>query len=148
MACRSYSIVSLMALMLLCSCAKLSDEINQSGACIGCDLSDLDFTALDQAMAFDFSGATITGNVISGINFVDTVFEGTSFSNTVIRNVDFSGANLKNVAFNNVEFVNVNFLENSRLERASFEGGAYLRTLHLAELISGVRILRLLMVKI
>lgn len=119
---QNVSIIVFTASLLLSGCTKLSDEINASGECIGCDLSQLDFTALDQNAAFDFSGSTITGNAISDLNFVDTDLEGATFTKTVIRNVDFSGANLKNIAFNNVEFVNVNFLDSSSLERATFQG--------------------------
>lgn len=96
------------------ACSSEYERIAEANECSGCDLSDVDLSAIGSFNGTDLSGARLIGanltNVMfSNVNLSDAVIEKTKFTNVSFENVDFSGAVVSETSFAETTFKDSDF---------------------------------------
>ena len=108
----------LIVTLLMASCTSKTLEIEETGKCLGCNLSSVNFDELQETEGLELQGSSLKGNLISDINFIDVDFSDALFEGVTLRNVVFSGGSFTNSRFSNVNFDNVSFESNADLSGA------------------------------
>ena len=111
-------IVILLVNLVLSGCSSESSKINETGKCIGCDLSSMDFKELTSTEGLDLSDSTLRDSVISDITFLDVDFSGSTFEGVTFNNVSFKSGNYSDVKFLKSTFNNVSFTSKADLSFA------------------------------
>ena len=111
----SRTLLFLIVTLLMASCTSKTLEIEETGKCLGCNLSTVNFSELQNTEGLELQGSSLKGNLISDINFIDVDFSDALFEGVTLRNVVFSGGSFTNSRFSNVNFDNVSFESNADL---------------------------------
>ena len=109
------ALLFLIVTLLMASCTSKTLEIEETGKCLGCNLSTVNFSELQNTEGLELQGSSLKGNLISDINFIDVDFSDALFEGVTLRNVVFSGGSFTNSRFSNVNFDNVSFESNADL---------------------------------